>query len=73
MVAGSKWKESGLVFTSTQGTPLDRWNLSREFHALLEKAQLPKIRFHDLRHTAATLLLIQGINPKVQETLKRFS
>lgn len=70
MVAGSKWQESGLVFTSTRGTPLDRWNLSREFHLLLESAKLPKIRFHDLRHTAATLLLVQGINPKVvQETL----
>ncbi len=42
----------------------------RSFLPLLRRAGLPRIRFHDLRHTAATLLLLQGIHPKVvQERL----
>ena len=53
------------------GRPVDRGNLvRRSFLPLLESAGLPRIRFHDLRHTAATLLLIQGEHPKVvQERL----
>jgi integrase len=43
--------------------PLDL--LQRRFFPLLKQAGLPRIRFHDLRHTAATLLLLQGIHPKV--------
>lgn len=39
--------------------------IRREFHPLLDQAGLPRMRFHDLRHTAATLLLSRGINPKV--------
>jgi integrase len=39
--------------------------LVREFYPLLRRAGLPSIRFHDLRHTAATLLLRRGVNPKV--------
>ena len=51
--------------------PLRRSNLiRRSFHPLLERAGLPRIRFHDLRHTAATLLLTSGVHPKVvQERL----
>jgi integrase len=45
-------------------------NLVRSFKALLKEAGLPEIRFHDLRHTAATLMLQQGVHPKiVQERL----
>ncbi len=60
-----------LVFCDTQGGPLRKSNLIRSsFHPLLKKAELPRIRFHDLRHTAATLLLAQGVHPKVvQEQL----
>ncbi len=58
------------VFPSSVGTPLLGGNLNRAFKALLERAGLPEIRFHDLRHTCATLLLRQGVNPKfVQELL----
>ena len=64
LVAGSRWKESGLVFTTRLGTPLDSRNVSREFHRLLREAGLPSIRLHDLRHTAATLLLAQGVAPR---------
>lgn len=59
------------VFSDRNGGPLRKNNLlRRSFRPLLTKAKLPKIRFHDLRHTAATLLLAQGIHPKVvQERL----
>src|SRR5215212_9482084 len=65
------WRETGLVFTSTVGTPTDVGNLTyRSFRPLLERADLPRIRFHDLRHTCATLLLSRGTHPKiVQEML----
>ena len=57
-------------FTSPIGTPLDPRNVTREFHALLSGAELPAVRFHDLRHTAATLLLAQGVDPRtIMETL----
>ena len=52
------------------GTPLDRHNLcQRSFKPLLEKAGLPGIRFHDLRHTCATLLLTKGVHPKIVQEL----
>ncbi|MDQ3999719.1 MAG: site-specific integrase [Actinomycetota bacterium] len=65
------WQDQGLVFPSQVGTPLSARNLQRHFKALLKRAGLPQtIRFHDLRHTCATLLLRQGVNPKfVQELL----
>jgi integrase len=63
---GTAWHDEGLVFTNALGYPL-RGNhiLERDFLPILVKAQLPRIRLHDLRHTAATLLLLQGINPKM--------
>jgi len=65
------YRDQGLVFASQIGTPMNRQNLnSRSFKPLLERAGLPNIRFHDLRHTCATLLLGQGVHPKfVQELL----
>jgi integrase len=55
----------GLVFCSTTGTPIRRQNLQRRsFKPLLKKADLPDIRFHDLRHTFATLTLAKGANVK---------
>jgi integrase len=62
---------SMLVFCDNNGGPLRQGNVTRRsFRPLLTKAELPTIRFHDLRHTAATLLLQQGIHPKVvQERL----
>lgn len=61
LAAGSRWQGCGLVFTSGIGTPLEPRNLFRSFKALLRKAALPNIRFHDLRHSAASLLLAQGV------------
>lgn len=59
--AGESWKEYGLMFTSKVGTPVHFRNLLRDFKLLLQKAGLPEIRFHDLRHTAASLMLNHGI------------
>ena len=68
--AGEQWQENDLIFPSTIGTPWDPRNLFRIFKQFLKKAGLPDIRFHDLRHTAATLMLQQNVNPKVvQERL----
>ncbi len=54
-----------LVFPDKDGGPKDNTILGREFVRLLKKAGLPRIRFHDLRHTVATLLFAQRVNPKV--------
>jgi integrase len=61
LAAGSRWHDSGLAFTSGIGTPLEPRNLFRSFKALLRRAGLPDVRFHDLRHSAASLLLAQGV------------
>jgi integrase len=66
------WQDNDLVFPSIKGTPLNHHNLIfRSFKPLLKKAGLPhSVRFHDLRHTAATLLISKGLDAKiVQETL----
>lgn len=63
--AGSQWKDSGLVFTSSLGTPLDDRNVRKAFGEILESAKLPHMRIHDLRHTCASLLLAQGVHPRV--------
>jgi integrase len=62
--------ESGLIFTTSRGTPVDARELVRHFKATIEQAGLPDIRFHDLRHFHASALLQAGVNPKVvQERL----
>jgi integrase len=60
--AGTGWTDSGLVFTTSTGRPLDPTNLTRRFRRLLHSAGLRAIRFHDLRHSTATLLLEQGVD-----------
>jgi integrase len=68
---GDLYRDHGLVFTSEVGTLINPTNLRRRsFGPLLERAGLPQIRFHDLRHTCATLLLTRNVHPKyVQELL----
>jgi len=68
---GGVWEDWGLIFCTARGLPLTRCNLTkRSFKPLLKRAGLPDIRFHDLRHTCATLLLSRGHHPKlVQELL----
>lgn len=60
-----KASETDLVFSDTVGRPLDGTHASHSFALFLSRASLPRIRFHDLRHTAATLLLEAGTHPRV--------
>ncbi len=62
---GDRWESSDLVFTTSQGRPLDGTVVSHHFHRVLHRARLPQRRFHDLRHSCATLLLVQGVSPRV--------
>ncbi|MFE2409607.1 tyrosine-type recombinase/integrase [Kitasatospora sp. NPDC059408] len=59
--AGAEWVDSGLVFTRLDGHPIEPATLTRHFNALLRRSSLRAIRFHDLRHSTATLLLEQGV------------
>lgn len=60
------WEDLDLVFANELGRPLNATNLTqRSFRPLLARAGAPRIRFHDLRHTAATLLLGRGVHPKI--------
>jgi len=66
-LAANLWDGSlGLVFSNQVGRPIEATNMiRRSFHPMLAGAGLPRIRFHDLRHTAATLLLSSGVHPKI--------
>ncbi|MBG0855087.1 site-specific integrase [Streptomyces spinoverrucosus] len=59
--AGTTWQHNGHVFATAQGRAIDPTNLTRTFTTLLRKAGCRRIRFHDLRHSTATLLLEQGV------------
>jgi integrase len=67
LAAGPAWQGThDLVFADAAGGPLSGIQVTRAaFYPLLKRAGLPRVRFHDLRHTAATLLLGRGVNPKV--------
>lgn len=67
--AGEHWQENDLVFPSPTGRPRDMAYLSFTFHRGLKRAGLPRLRVHDLRHTAATHLLNKGVHPKVVQDL----
>jgi integrase len=67
---GDLWEDNGLIFCTSAGRPLDFRNLATaSFKPLLKRAGLPDIRFHDLRHTCATLLLSRGHHPKLVQDL----
>ena len=64
--AGGTWEDQDLVFPNQVGRLLEASNmLRRSFRPLVARAAVPPIRFHDLRHTAATLMLSRGVHPKV--------
>ena len=63
---GDLYEDQGLIFATQRGTLVNPTNLGkRSFAPILEKAGLLPIRFHDLRHTCATLLLSRNVNPKI--------
>ncbi|HEY9854850.1 MAG TPA: tyrosine-type recombinase/integrase [Stenomitos sp.] len=65
LMAADLWQETDLVFTSKVGAPLHGSNVTHEFQKLLDKAKLPRQRFHDLRHTCASILLAGNTHPRV--------
>src|SRR5258708_581350 len=67
--AGAAWRDRGLVFCNAQGGFLDPHRLLHLFQQLLKDAGLPKMRFHDLRHSAASILLSAGVPAKVVQEL----
>jgi len=66
LALGNTW---GLVFTEEDGTAISRHAISMRFKRLLEREGINKHRFHDLRHTAATLLLAQGVPLRVLQEI----
>jgi integrase len=65
LATGSIWEDHGLVFVQANGRPIDRRADHRAWQALLAKSGVRAARLHDARHTAATLLLVQGVAPRV--------
>ncbi len=64
-LASAVWIDDTLVFTTGIGTPLDPRNVLRSFHALCDRAQVRRVRIHDLRHAAASFMLLQGVDMRV--------
>jgi integrase len=64
-----KWEDRGLVFPNLSGGYLHPNHMGEKFRRLLKEAGLPDIHFHDLRHSAATILLCMGVNVKVIQEL----
>ncbi|UOY02626.1 tyrosine-type recombinase/integrase [Blastococcus sp. PRF04-17] len=65
LAAAGAWQERGLVFTTEIGTPLEPRNVLRRFEVLMERAGLPGVTLHTLRHSAASFLLAAGTHTKV--------
>jgi integrase len=61
--AGERWRGSVYLFVSPTGAPLHERNVSEAFYALCDRAKVPRIRFHDTRHSCGTLLHVQGADP----------
>lgn len=71
--AGSQWRNTGLVFTTTTGGFLEPRNINRAFHTLCARAGVPQLRVHDLRHSCATLLFTMGVAPATVQRILRHS
>jgi integrase len=70
LAGGPAYEDADLVFATELGRPIHPNSLNYRFRRLIEQAGVPAIRFHDVRHTCATLLLSEGVHPKVvQERL----
>ena len=69
LALGEAWADSGFVFTSSIGTPVDPRNCYREFRGICEAAGLGRWHPHELRHSAASLMLAQGVKIQVVSEL----
>lgn len=67
--AGAAWQELDLVFCGLHGNYLNPRYILKMFARVLKEAGLPHLRFHDLRHSAATILLSMGVHPKVVQEI----
>lgn len=65
LALGDRWQDRGFVFAASKGLPLQSSVVVHSFHHSLEAAGLRRVRFHDLRHTAATLMLLAGVPLRV--------
>jgi integrase len=65
LAAGHHFNEEDLVFCGVDGKPLNPESVSKSFDRRVLACNLPRIRFHDLRHTWASPALEAGVNPKV--------
>jgi len=65
LLYGTEYKDHDLVFARPNGEPLHPRTLDNAWYRALKRANVPRIRFHDLRHTHASLLLAQGVHPKI--------
>lgn len=65
LLMGPAYRDNDLVFPRADGSPWDPDNFGAAFERLIRRANVPRVRLHDLRHTSATLLLRQGIATKV--------
>ena len=63
--AGNQWQNHGLVFAREDGSPIRKETDSAEWHRILRLAGVRQGRLHDARHTAATLLMVQGVPPGI--------
>lgn len=69
LAAGSRWVDSGMVFSTTIGTPIEPDNLNRSWYRIRSVLDEPLPRFHDLRHTCVTLLLTEGVAPHIVQQI----
>ena len=70
-LAADVWRDYDLVFPTSVGTPIERGNLVQHWHRVRERAKIPPRRFHDLRHTCASLLHAQGVPAKDIQAILR--
>jgi integrase len=69
MLAGTRWQEHGLVITTGIGTPVTPDALLQRLHRACRRADLAPMRFHDLRHSCATLLAEHGVHPRIAQQI----
>ncbi|WP_026316953.1 tyrosine-type recombinase/integrase [Actinokineospora enzanensis] len=72
-LAGTEWQEGGWMFAQPNGRPIDPTMDRNEWYALQAEAGVRKARLHDARHTAATVMLILGVDPRVVMELMGWS